>query len=334
MTVWLDRGYALRLARSTGITALPAIAAILLAASASSARAAPEPGPISEEKPVVLPLARQFDFRAKSGLEYRIFVAAPEGPAPAEGFPVLYLLDANINFSAVLAAARKQSREALPAVVVGIGYPTDSLPEQVARRAFDLTPPTSETWQETAPGPMRAFKTGGNDQFLDFIESELKPFIERRHPINRARQALFGHSFGGLFTLHVLFQRPESFQVYLASSPSLWWNDSSVLGEAESFLQSHAGRDVPARVLISLGENERKPTSSERPGPRPDSTALADSAEELAARLNAADVPGLSVLFRAFPEEDHGSVVLPAASRGARLLLEAGGKARVPPRRD
>lgn len=322
MTIPLDpvRGAIRDLGRSLGIAPTMLFAAIVLSATLANAQTAP--GPIGEARPVVLPLATQIDFRAKSGLDYRIYIAAPEGPAPAEGFPVLYLTDANINFSAILAAVRKQSRETLPAVVVGIGYPTDNLREQVAQRAFDLTPATSPTWQESAPGPMREFKTGGNDQFLDFIESELKPFIERQYPINRNRQALFGHSFGGLFTLHVLFQRPESFQVYLASSPSLWWNDSSVLGEAKAFLESHAGREVPATVLISVGDRERKP-ESERPAPGPAGIVLADTAEDLVSRLRDAGIPGFSALFRAFPEEDHGSVVLPAASRGARLLLES-----------
>lgn len=329
MTDPFDRGRVCprSLVRWSRIPAMLVCATIVLGGLLARSQTTPAPGPIGDERPVVLPLARQVDFRAKSGLEYRIYIAAPEGPAPRRGFPVLYLADANINFPVVLAAVRKQSRESLPAVVVGIGYPTDNQREQVARRAIDLTPATSADWQKTAPGAMREFKTGGNDRFLDFIESELKPYIESRHPINRDRQALFGHSFGGLFTLHVLFKRPECFQFYLASSPSLWWNDSSILDEAKAFLDAQGdGRGVRASVLISVGESERKPTTPERAA-----IGQSGTAEELGSRLSAADIPGFHALFRAFPEEDHGSVVLPAASRGAQLLLESErGKGKTP----
>jgi uncharacterized protein len=275
-------------------------------------------------RPVTIPEAEQFDVRAKSGLEYRIFLAAPKGPAPSAGYPAVYLTDGNGNFPVLLAAVEKQSREGLQAVVVGIGYPTDDPLVHRERRAFDLTPRTSEEWQKSSARGMESLKTGGDREFLDFIELELKPAVEARCKIDRTRQTLFGHSFGGLFTLHVLFTRPDAFQTYVAASPSLWWNDGSASAEAKEFLERRTGEKVAARVLITVGEREQRPAPGESKERSQvlEQRRMAGSPKDLVARLNAGGIQGLTAEFREFPEEEHGSVVLPAASRGVRFAFE------------
>lgn len=277
-------------------------------------------------EPVTIPNAEQFDVRSASGREYRIFVAAPKSMPPAAGYPAIYLSDGNGNFPLLAAAVRRLSMNDASAVVVGIGYPSDDSKVHGERRTFDLTPKTSEESLKTQSkkGPASAAQTGGNDEFLAFIDGELKPLIEKKHAIDRKRQTLFGHSLGGLFALHVLFAKPDSFQTYLVSSPSIWWNDRSVLAEEKAFTEKYTGQSVAARVFISVGEWE------EAPGPKvskPRAEMLRDlrmvsNARELAARLSKSPVMGMTVEFREFKEEDHGSVVLPAASRGVRFALD------------
>lgn len=157
---------------------------------------------------------------------------------------------------------------------------------------------------------------------MAFIEGELKPLIEKKHAIDRKRQTLFGHSFGGLFVLHALFAKPEAFQTYLASSPSIWWNDRSVLVEEKEFVTKHAGKEVNARLLVTVGEWEQKPgpKAAERSEMLKELRQV-DNAKELAARLAKAPVKGLTVAVREFAEEDHGTVLLPAAGRGVRFAL-------------
>lgn len=58
----------------------------------------------------------------------------------------------------------------------------------------------------------------GADQFLDFITRELSPFIEKDYMIKK--RILFGHSFGGSFTIYAMINRPEGFNEYIASSPT------------------------------------------------------------------------------------------------------------------
>jgi predicted alpha/beta superfamily hydrolase len=279
----------------------------------------------ADPTPVVVPKAEQFDVTSKGGLEYRVFVAAPAGKAPEGGFPVIYHTDGLGNFLALHAALRRQSPGGdAGAVLVGVGYPGDGEKAFAARRTLDLTPPTSEEWLKSLPrgGPPTG-KTGGNDAFLAFLEDELKPVIEKKHPIDRTRQALFGHSFGGLFALHVLFNKPDAFQTYLASSPSIWWNDRSLLAEEKAFVEKYADTGVKARLLVTVGTWEQTAGPGVPKG-RADllkARRQVDNGKELTDRLGKGKVKGLEVLFREFAEEDHGSVLLPAAGRGVRFAL-------------
>src|SRR5262249_28879323 len=152
-------------------------------------------------------------------------------------------------------------------------------------------------------------KTGGNAAFLTFIEDELKPLIEKKYPIDRRQQTLFGHSFGGHFALYVLFNRPGTFQNYIAASPSIWWNDRSILEDEKRFLEKQKENAVPARLLLAAGELEQSPARVEGESPR-----MADAAKSMADRLNAAHFKEFTCEFLEFPGEEHGSAVIPAAS--------------------
>ncbi|WP_312019101.1 alpha/beta hydrolase-fold protein, partial [Lysinibacillus sp. D4B1_S16] len=65
-----------------------------------------------------------------------------------------------------------------------------------------------------------------HNQFLDFILHELMPTVEKEWPINKKKQAVVGHSLGGLFTLYALCARPHLFSHIVAGSPSVWWADN------------------------------------------------------------------------------------------------------------
>ncbi len=217
---------------------------------------------------VTTPRTAQFDIRSVRGnRDYRIFVALPTGPAPAGGYPVLYILDGNAHFSTAVFAARLTGLGS--SVIVGIGYQINNPLDYKARR-YDLTPPSADGWQPPAQsaGPPGTVY-GGQDEFLDFIQHELEPRIERQFGIDRTRQALFGHSLGGLFVLHVLFTMPDAFQTYIAASPSIWWNEGSILNEERAFESGQCGSKVRPVVLVTVGSLERMAA--------PDSTATASS---------------------------------------------------------
>ncbi|MEW4528087.1 alpha/beta hydrolase-fold protein [Maioricimonas sp. JC845] len=277
----------------------------------------------SEVSPVTLPNTLQFDMRSHDGRVFRIFVARPTGEQPEHGWPVVYHTDGQRSFAVLVAAVEGQSRDHRPAVVVGIGYPEDDPAELRRRRTFDLTPPADREWLDTAARPFADLETGGCDRFLAFIVDELKPEIERRFPIDRRRQTLFGHSFGGLFTLHTLLTRPERFQTFVASSPSLWWNAGSLIEQERAFLHRFAGKELNARLLLTVGAEELSPPDRRERNKPPAFRARTDigNASQVSQRLQAANIAGLQVEFRELPDAHHGSAELPAAALGMRFAL-------------
>jgi len=278
--------------------------------------------PATERAPawqdVVLPEARQLDVTSRTtGHGYRIFVAAPAGPAPATGHPLLVVLDGNAAFPVAAflarsAAARSEVTGHAPPVVVGIGYP--------GARDFDV--PARK--RDYTPGRPDAPATeGGAASFLDFIEQEVKPLVASRHSIDPQRQALFGHSFGGLFVLHALFSRPDSFSTFIASSPSIWWQDKLVLDGLPRYEKLDPARRP--RVQISVGALEDAPRKGNY---SPETLALIASrpmvpeARALARRLQQAPGAEGRVAFHELAGEDHGPAWLPAMTRGMQFFLQ------------
>lgn len=264
--------------------------------------------------PVVVPAAQQLDVHSSiTGNTYRLFVAVPDFPAPADGFPVLYVLDGNAAFpvAAFLArgvAARHEVTGHVPPLVVGIGYP-GSEDFDVAARRRDYTPGGD------------GVSEGGAGPFLAFIEREVKPLIARNHPVDRKRQAIFGHSFGGLFVLHALFTRPTEFSTFIASSPSIWWQDKGVLADLPALLRGQ----VRPRVQISVGSLEDDPPKGNySPAMRAmiASRMMLPPARELVAKFAAAPGWADKVAYHELAGEDHGPAWLPALSRGMQFFVE------------
>ncbi|WP_432721323.1 alpha/beta hydrolase-fold protein [Jeongeupia wiesaeckerbachi] len=248
----------------------------------------------------------QYDVKAKSnGLAYRIFVAAPLAPPPPGGYRVLYVLDGNAHFPIAAGAARMQ-RPLQDVLVVGIGYPTDQAFDS-ARRYYDLT---SDVPDERIPKKFdRPPRTGGREAFADFLQQQVMPAIATRYPVDASRQALFGHSLGGLFTLHLRFSRPTLFASYLAASPSVWWDEHAIVAEAKTYAASKP-KDA-ARVLITVGGKENQFDMASEAGVL---------AQQLAAVPGAADRVG----FQRFDDEDHGSVVPASIGRALRFAFYPG----------
>jgi len=266
--------------------------------------------------PVVVPAVRQGDIRsARTGHDYRIYVSEPAGPPPPAGYPVLYVLDGNAMFPvAAFLARRVADRRTVtgwtPPLVVGIGYPqADDF--DVSARTRDYTP-----GEDAKPSE----NSGGADRFLDFIENEVKPMVARQHRIDPQRQAVFGHSFGGLLVLHAWLTRPTMFSSFLASSPSIWWNDRRVLQGLEKPL---AGAD--SRLLMTVGSLEDQPPGGnvsreirETLARRP----MVSEARSLARRLQDSPAGKDRVRFVELEGEDHGSAWLPALTRGVRAFAD------------
>ncbi len=271
--------------------------------------------------PLVVPTSGQWDMQAsQSGRQYRIFVAWPEAPAPASGYRVLYVLDANLMYLTAVEAVRAQTRSRAQGrvgnagdadkaltVVVGIGYPPGA--DIPVERAIDLSLPG-------VVEPDVPAGSGGGDAFLDFVEKDLKPVIEARFHIDRNRQAIVGHSLSGLFVLHALATRPEAFQIYLAASPSIWYANRAIRRELDTFVATRSSPAFPIRALLSAGELEGRDQVK--------------NGREVATQLDALD--SVDAQFVEFQGETHPTVVPAAISRGVRYMMDnSAERIEVPP---
>ncbi len=149
--------------------------------------------------------------------------------------PVLYVLDGEWNHE-------------LASGIVGHFIRWGRIPDMAVvslnniNRTKDFTPTEHD---QRYPG------SGGAKQFLEFIEEELIPHMEKEYNLSNQR-ILFGHSFGGLFSLYTLKSKPTLFDGYIAVSPSVWWKDEYMYG-------SYSFNDLDSKpfVYTTAGTNDR-----------------------------------------------------------------------------
>ena len=199
---------------------------------------------------------QQFQMKSKyTPNEYVIQVYIPYAPAPKTGYPVLYMLDGNAVFDSASSIAQSigggsEKMGLDPVVIVSIGYPSETQ-FSGQQRALDYTP-----LPKNDPQKDERYQYGGAENFLQFIQSELKPRIQQSIEINTQQQTLFGHSFGGLFTLNTLFKHPQSFNRYVAASPSLWFDQNVLAKELQQFKLQKTNFKSPILVMTTVGTAE------------------------------------------------------------------------------
>jgi predicted alpha/beta superfamily hydrolase len=278
---------------------------------------------------------------SKEGGDYLIRVSLPDGPAPAGGFPVIYVLDGDAWFGAAVEVARIREYSKLsPAVIVGVAYP-DRKFFNTKRRSYDFTPPGAVDDEMQSGG----IELGGAAQFLRFLNERLKPELRKKYALSADHEALFGHSLGGLFVLYAMYETPESFETFLAASPSMGFSDGIAI-QGERDFESNPVR-TSVRLLVTAGEFESPKVSPElkedyrryygahpelldgqsadeavdelfAPRPGAESRSMAGEACALVERLAAS---GVNARFALFAGEEHTAAAVSALNRGIPFAL-------------
>jgi hypothetical protein len=70
-----------------------------------------------------------------------------------------------------------------------------------------------------------------------------------------------GSSFGGLFTLYVMFQEPQLFHRFIAASPATMWNNAALYQDEKTY--SEKSSRLPARLFMVAGDYENVPALHE-----------------------------------------------------------------------
>jgi predicted alpha/beta superfamily hydrolase len=160
-------------------------------------------------------------------------------------YPVVFLLDAQWDFTLMQSIYGQQYFDGFipEMVIVGITWGGNT-PNYDSLRRGDFTPlPEHETtWGGNAP------------KFLQFIKTELIPFIESKYRVRSDDRTLIGTSLGGLFTLYTMFHETNLFNRYLVTSPAVPWADEVTFKYEKEF--AAANTKLPVRLFIGIGEYE------------------------------------------------------------------------------
>jgi len=167
-------------------------------------------------------------------------------------------------------------------------------------RTRDLSP--SRPKATGATGAPQFPTAGGADKFLQFIETELIPEIEKRYRVSPYR-VLAGHSLGGLFAVHAMLSRPELFKSYVAVSPNLNWDNQLLVKRAEDFFKTR--KEMNATFFMTIANEGGE---------------MEDAYHQMKQLLAKNQVKGFEWEAMEMPDEDHGTVVLRSHYYGLRKI--------------
>ena len=204
----------------------------------------------------------------------------PEAEGSTEAFPVIYVLDGPGHLLHTTSSMQfLADNQRMPQMIVV------SINNTRGHRTRDLTPPITDSAEAATFAD-----AGGADRFLRFLQTELKPWVASRFRVTPF-SVLIGHSFGGLFAVHVLNTDPSAFDAYLAISPSLWWDEGTFVEGVESIFDRHP--DATGSLFMTMADEGGE---------------MIGGAWHLLETLEVKAPASFRWHWQPMPEEDHGSV--------------------------
>ncbi|MBX2907521.1 MAG: alpha/beta hydrolase [Taibaiella sp.] len=210
-------------------------------------------------------------------------------------YPVVYLLDGGMDedFLHIVGLYQFSSFEWVsrvkPSIIVGIVN---------VDRKHDFTFPSRQ------PKEQKNYPTsGGSAPFIDYLQKEVQPWVAQ-HYRTTAHRTIVGESAGGLLATEILLKRPEMFSRYILVSPSLWWNDGSLMRYPTTRLKECKDRK---EIYISSGKEGLAPGNNH---------VMEVDANVMAERIRALNNHNLHLVHDYLPDEDH-------ATTGHRAVLNA-----------
>lgn len=145
---------------------------------------------------------------------------------------------------------------------------------------------------------------GGGRFFLDFIEKELIPYIDKNYKTEPFR-TLVGHSLGGLLTLNSYMDKNSIFDAYISIDPSIWWDEEMMKNKVDSI------SSISLHKKLYIATANQGEANYERNKKRHDS---------LYALMKKKSDGHLNVEIEYFEKENHRSVPLIALYEGLKYL--------------
>ncbi|MBW1295138.1 alpha/beta hydrolase [Aquimarina litoralis] len=229
-----------------------------------------------------LSIGEKVEFQSKILKEKRtlnIYLPQTYSKDSLKTYPVIYLLDGSmdedfIHISGLVQFGSFSWIKMIPeSIVVGIAN---------VDRKRDFTFPTNNKKDKEAYPT-----TGRSENFISFIEKELQPLINKKYKTNSVT-TLIGQSLGGLLATEILFKQPDMFDNYIIASPSLWWDDESLL------TYTPASYNSKKSIYIAVGK---------------EGTIMERVAKELYDKLKLLNKDNTKLYFEFFEKQNHGDAL-------------------------
>jgi predicted alpha/beta superfamily hydrolase len=178
--------------------------------------------------------------------------------------------------------------------------------ETLGIRGRDLTPTELSPEQETYGYPWE--ETGKAENFLNFVDKELIPYVDSHYRTVTNDRAIAGWSAGALFVLYAMFQKPGLFQRTIAISPDFEWG-KTVIFDIE---RQYASRNtlLPSKLCVCF----------EAPDDSPEVWQRVENAKRFLEIITERRYTGLEAGLHIFEGEDHFSVGPMGFTRGLREI--------------
>lgn len=226
---------------------------------------------------------------------YNVYLPASYSSKQKATYPVLYVIDGDYNFWYIAGLIEQMA---------SIG---NKIPEIIVVGIADKG---HENYiNNCTPNNKNKSPNGQSEKFLEFIIGELRHKIESSYR-TADFNILVGHSLGGYFTVNALLSKPESFNAYIAISPSLWKNDYEAETQVDNFFKNN--EHLNRYLFITLANEKGMGVLGFMN--KFDINTFADEYYGNAPL-------GLVYKFQRYPNENHNSVGLISISEGLKYIF-------------
>ena len=166
------------------------------------------------------------------------------------------------------------------------------------------------TYASTIEEEQKRYKTAGHsDKFISFIEKELQTYINKKYKTN-ASKTIIGQSLGGLLATEILFKKPTLFDKYIIISPSLWWDNGSLLNYQSDIFQANFSQKTD--IYIGVGKEGLAPSTIPH--------VMEVDAHLLTEKIQGTQSKNVHVYLDYLPQEDHATITHQAVFNAFRIL--------------
>lgn len=239
-------------------------------------------------------------------VSYKLYISLPESykDSTEKKYPTLYLLDADYSFAIAknITDHLSQRNHLKEMIIVGIAYAGPNNYRINRTRDYTLVNSKENVWF----ADIQEEYSGGGAQFLNFIENELIPFVQKSYRTTGFR-VITGHSYGGLFSSWTLLTKPNLFTGYIIVSPSLWYHDKMMFQIKDDLKQTGA----KTKVYFTVGDREVN-----------NQWNMPDDLKRFVENLKNREIKELDIKLEIGENETHNSIFPSALSNGLRFVFD------------